>query len=162
IFHDDTCRKELVRDFTPLGIAFDKIENDPSVWQDDTAYLRFPGYYRKHLPALMKALSRVLRPVATVDNPEVLLSERAAEEGRYLFVVNNTVPDLDPAHMWRMTLFITSRVPVQAPVRLSGRAAVVYDVFASKRIRPEKGVVQADCRTLPARIFAMLPTAIAH
>jgi outer membrane protein assembly factor BamB len=162
IFHDGTCRKELVRDFTPLGIAFDKVENDPSVWQDDTAYLRFPGYYRKNLPALKKALGRVLRPAAAVDNPDILLSERAAEDGRYLFVVNNTVPDLDPAQMWRMTLFMTSRVPVQAPVRLSRSAAVVYDVFAGKQVRPEKGVVQADCRTLPARIFAMLPAAIAR
>jgi len=41
IFCDNTCRKELVKDFTPLGIAFDKVENDPSVWQDDSAYTRF-------------------------------------------------------------------------------------------------------------------------
>src|SRR5262249_36395604 len=42
IFFDDTCRKDLVREFTPLGTAFDKVENDPSVWQDDSAYVRFP------------------------------------------------------------------------------------------------------------------------
>jgi outer membrane protein assembly factor BamB len=172
VFHDDTCRKELLREFTPLGVAFDKVENDPSVWQDDSAYLRFPAYYRKNLPALKKALGRVLRPAAEVDfggvgrpapsASEVLLSERAAEDGRCLFVVNNTTPDLDPGQMWRVTLFMASRVPVQAPVRIIGDAAAVYDVFAGKRVRPEKGVVQADCRTLPARIFAVLPAAIAR
>src|SRR5262249_11508157 len=103
---------------------------------------------------------RVLRPVAETDNPEVLLSERAAEDGRYLFVVNNTTPDLDPGQMWRMTLFITSRVHVQAPVRLGRDAPAVYDVLAGKQVRPDKRVVQADCRTLPARIFAVLPAAI--
>jgi hypothetical protein len=90
VLHDETCRKELVAEYTSLGIAFNKIGNDPSVWQDDTAYLRFPGYYRAHLPALTKALGAALPPVAEVDNPEVLLSERGAEEGRYLFLVNNT------------------------------------------------------------------------
>jgi outer membrane protein assembly factor BamB len=162
VFHDETCRKELVKDFTPLGIAFNKIENDPSVWQDDSAYVRFPAYYRAHLPALRKALSGVIDPLAGVDNPEVLLSERAAEEGRYLFVVNNTTPELEPGQMWRMTLFMASRVPVQVPVRLAGKPAAVYDVFAGKPAKVEKGVVQADCRTLPARIFAVLPAAIAR
>jgi outer membrane protein assembly factor BamB len=161
IFHDDTCRKELVKDFPSLGVRFDKVENDPSVWQDDTAYVRFPAYYRKNLPALKKALGRVLRPVGEVESADVLLSERAAEAGRYLFVVNNTVPDLSPGQMWRATLFIASRVPREVPVGLAGPAPAVYDVFAGKQVRPEKGVLRADCRALPARLFAVLPAAIA-
>src|SRR5262249_16846151 len=79
----------------------DKVEKDPSAWQDDTAYLRFPGYYASHRAALTKALGKATAPVAETDNPEVLLSERAAEEGRYLFVVNDTPPDLDPGQLWR-------------------------------------------------------------
>jgi outer membrane protein assembly factor BamB len=162
IFHDDTCRPELVRNYTPLGVAFDLIGHDPSVWQDDAAYQRFPGYYRAHLPALTKALGAVLPPVAGVDGPEVLLSERAAEGGRYLFVVNNTVPDLDPGQLWHVTLAIATRVPVLTPVRLRDPGTAVYDVFALKHVTPQDGVVDADLRDLPARLYAILPAAIDH
>src|SRR5262249_33641981 len=93
------------------------------------------------------------------DKPEVLLSERRAEEGRYLFVVNNSTPDLDPGQMWRMTLFVSSRVPVVANVR-PGKAAAVYDVFAGKRVEPKDGGIEADCGCLPGRVFALLPAAI--
>lgn len=162
IFHDDTCRKELVKDWTPLGVAFNKIGADPSTWQDDSAYLRFPAHYRASLPALSKALGSVAAPVADVDGDEVLVSERAAEEGRYLFVVNDTVPNLDPGQLWRVTLAIASRVPVKVPVKLRNPGAAVYDVFAHKRIEPRDGVIEADVRCLPARLYALLPAAIAH
>jgi outer membrane protein assembly factor BamB len=162
VFHDDTCRKELVKDYSPLGVAFNKIGNDPSAWQDDTAYLRFPGYYRAHRPALVKALGKALPPVAVAEGPEVVMSERAAEEGRYLFVVNDTVPDLDPGQLWRVTLAIATRVPLSLPVRLREPPAAVYDVFALKRITPRSGVAQADLRCLPARLFALLPAVIAQ
>jgi outer membrane protein assembly factor BamB len=162
VFHDDTCRKEVVKDFLPLGVAFDKVNKDPSAWQDDSAFLRFPGHYRAHLPALAKALGAATRPVAEVDNPDVLLSERAAGEGRYLFVVNDTGPDLDPGQLWRVTLAITSRVPLVAPVKLRDPGAAVYDVFALKRVTPKEGVIEADLRCLPARLYAVLPAAIAR
>src|SRR5262249_33393948 len=162
IFCDGTCRPELVKDFIPLGTAFDKVTKDPSVWQDETAYLRFPGYYRSHLPALRKALGAVLPPVAGVENPDVVLSERAAGEGRFLFVVNDTLPDLDPGQLWRVTLAIATRVPVRPAVKLRESGAVVYDVFALKRVTPRDGVVEADLRDLPARLYAILPAAIAR
>jgi outer membrane protein assembly factor BamB len=162
VFHDDTCRKELVKGYTPLGVAFDKIAGDPGVWQDDTAYLRFPGYYRAHRPALAKALGAVLPPVAGVESPEVLASERAAEDGRYLFVVNNTAPDLDPGQLWRVTLAIATRVPLVIPVKLRDPAPAVYDVFALRRVEPRDGAVTADLRCLPARLYALLPAAIAR
>jgi outer membrane protein assembly factor BamB len=38
----------------------------------------------------------------------------------------------------------------------------VYDVFALQRITPRKGVVDADLRCLPARLYAILPAAIAR
>ncbi len=165
VFCDDTCRKELVKGLTPLGTAFDRVNHDPSAWQDDSAFLRFPGYYRAHLPALAKALGAVLPPVAGVDNSEVLLSERAAEEGRYLFVVNDTVPDLDPGLLWRVTLAIATRVPMAVPVKLREPGRAVYDVFARKPVAP-RGVlsqdVEADLRSLPARLYAILPEPIDH
>src|SRR5262249_33942702 len=118
ILHDGTCRASLVKDFTPLGISFDKVEKDPSAWHDDTADLRFPGYHAASRPALAQALGKVTAPVAETDAPEVLFSERAAEKGRYLFVVNDTPPDLDPGQLWRVTLAIATRLPLTAPVRL--------------------------------------------
>src|SRR5262249_26254240 len=47
-------------------------------------------------------------------------------------------------------------------VRLREPGKAVYDVFALKRVVPEKGVVQADLRTLPCRLYASLPAAIAR
>jgi WD40 repeat protein len=38
----------------------------------------------------------------------------------------------------------------------------VYDVFALKRVTPRDGVVEADLRCLPARLYALLPAAIAR
>jgi outer membrane protein assembly factor BamB len=162
IFHDDTCRKELVKEWVPLRIAFNKVNSDPSVWQDDSAYLRFPGHYRAHLPALTKALRAVVPPVAEVDGDEVLLSERAAEDGRYLFVVNDTVPDLGPGQLWRVTLAIASRMPVKLPVKRRDPGTVIYDVFAHQRVEPRDGTLEADLRCLPARVYAILPAAIAR
>src|SRR5262249_58649458 len=121
-----------------------------SPWQDDSAYLRFPGHYRAHLPALTKALGAVLPPVAGVENPEVLLSERAAEEGRYLFVVNDTVPDLDPGQLWRVTLAIASRVPLTAPLRLREPGQAGHDVLAPKRGTPRNGTGPAHPPSPPA------------
>ena len=161
IMHDGTCRAALVKDFTPLGVSFDKVEKDPSAWQDDSAYLRFPGYYAANRAALVKALGKETA-VAEVDNPEVLLSERAAEQGRYLFVVNDTPPDLDPGQLWRVTLAIATRVPVMTSLRLRQPGQAVYDIFAMKRAVAVKGVVQADLRSLPARLYAILPAAIAR
>jgi hypothetical protein len=162
VFHDGTCRAALVKDFTPLGVSFDKVAKGPHAWQDDAAYLRFPGYYRANRAALAKALDKVAAPVAAAEAPDVLLSERAAEDGRYLFVVNKTPPDLDPGQLWRVTLAIATRVPLAVPVRLNKPGAAVYDVFAMKRVTPRKGVVQADLRCLPARLYALLPAAIAR
>src|SRR5262249_41207248 len=118
ILHDGTCRASLVKDFTPLGVSFDKVEKDPSAWPDDTAYLRFPTYYPANRAALAKALGKATPPAAEVDNPDVLISERSAEKGRYLFVVNETPPNLDPGQLWRVTLAIATRLPVRTPVRL--------------------------------------------
>lgn len=167
VFHDGTCRATLVGNFNPLGISFDHFEKDPSPASDDAAYVRFPAYCRANAPAVARALERATVASAAVDNDEILLSERRADEGRYLFVVNNATPALDPGQLWRVTLFSASRVPLQVPVRLPHGVPAVYDVFAGKRASPEREagaqrVVQADCRSLPARLFALLPAAISR
>jgi outer membrane protein assembly factor BamB len=162
VLADGTCRPELVKNFTPLGVAFDKWEKDPSLAADDHAYWRTSRSARAEAAVLEKALAAV-RPAAQVQNPQVFLTERRAEQGRYLFVVNNTVPsDMEPGCLWRVTLACASLLPQMVPVGLDVPTGhVVYDVFAGKRVEPAGGVVQADCRNMPARIFAILPAAIA-
>ena len=162
IFADADCRAELVKDFTPLGIKFDHFENDPSAAGDDDAYWRFLADVRGDLPALAAALHGVTPPVAEIDNDEVFLSERTSGDGHYLFVVNNTTPQLEPAQLWRATLCVTSRLPLIQPVKLNAEGKAVYDVFAMKLLTPLQGMVHADLRTLPARVYAILPAPIAE
>jgi outer membrane protein assembly factor BamB len=159
VFHDDTCRPTLVQGFTPLGVAFNRFEKDREPAADDAAYLRFPKYCLAHVPALRRALGKIAA-AAQVENPEVFVSERKAGEGRYLFVVNNATPELEPGHLWRITLAVANRVPGVVAVRLPGTPKAVYDVFAGKQVQPKDGVVRADLRGIPARIYASLPTAI--
>ena len=162
IFADGTCRAELVKDFTALGVSFDKFEKDPSPAADDHAYWRFVAYAKADAAAVAKALAAV-KPAAQVANPEVFISERQAEKGRYLFVVNNTIPsELDPGNLWRATLATSSLVPQVVPVKLDlADGQVVYDVFAGKAVKvAADAVIQADCRSTPARIFAILPVAV--
>jgi len=162
VFADGTCRAELVKDFAPLGLSFNRVEHDPSPAADDHAYWRMAAYAKAAAPQLAKALAHV-RPAAEVENPEVFISERRAEDGRYLFVVNNTTfGDLDPGYLWRVSLSCASLVPQIVPLKpegIEGRA--VYDVFAGKQVQPVGGVLHADCRNMPARVFAVLPSAIA-
>jgi hypothetical protein len=162
VFHDDTCRPSLVKEFTPLGVAFNHFEADPNPASDDDAYLRFPAYCTAHVPALRRALGKVAPPAAEVENPEVFLSERKSGDGRFLFVVNNTTPELEPGHLWRITLAVANRVPTVAAVRLTGPHDAVYDVFAGARVEVKDGAFRADLRSLPARVYAILPAAIAQ
>lgn len=160
IFHDGTCRPELVKDFRPLWVTFNQFEKDRSPASDDAAYLRFPAYCKAYMPAFRKALDPLARAPAQVDNDEVFISERKNGAGRFLFVVNNSTPALEPGHLWRLTLAVASRVPVTASVKLGDAPAAIYDVFASKRIEARDGIIQADLRSLPCRLYAMLPAAI--
>jgi outer membrane protein assembly factor BamB len=161
VFHDDTCRPGLVRQFTPLGLAFNQFEKDRHPASDDDAYLRFAVYCKAHVERLRLALDKPAARVAGLDDPEVFASERKSEEGRYLFVVNNATPELEPGHLWRITLAVANRVPSLATVKLTGRPGAVYDVFAGKRVEPKNDTVEADLRALPARVFAILPKPIA-
>nr|MBA3848070.1 hypothetical protein [Planctomycetota bacterium] len=165
VFYDQTCRASAVQGFTPLEVAFDKAEKDPSEAGDDHAYWRFSGYASANAPALAKVLDPITPPAASVDDPEILISQRAAESARYLWVVNHTMPRIAPGQIWRMTLGLTSRIPLVAAVALpaaSAQAGAIYDVFAMQRVTAESGVLQADLRSLPARLYAFLPAAIAQ
>ncbi len=162
VFYDDTCRKELVQQWKPLGIGFNQIAEEPGmgVGGDEATYTRIPGYMRRNLPALNKALDSATPPAAIIDNDEVWVSRRQGEGGKFLFVVNNTTPELGTEELWRVNLFGAVRVPVQAQVKIPGNAKYVYDVFAGKPVAPSNGVVTADLRSIPARIYALLPAAI--
>ena len=160
VFYDQTCRQDLFGDFTPLGLAFDKLEKDRSPAGDDAAYWRFQHYAKANLPVFNQALAKI-KPAAAADDDEVLTSIRRAEKGRYLWVVNNTQPRLEPAHLWRMNLSATTRVPFVCGVSLAEPAAAVYDVFAMQKARMENGKIQADLRSLPGRFYALLPAEIA-
>lgn len=155
VLYDGTCRAEVVRDFTPLGASFDHVERDTHPASDDSAYWRFPEYCRATVPALREAIAP---PAVTIENDEIFLAERRSEDGRYVFLVNNTTPAIEPGQLWRQTLCVATRVPVVAKVGIG--KGHVYDAFALRKVDgPE---VRADLRDLPARIFAVLPEAIAR
>src|SRR5262249_42158305 len=160
VFHDGTCRPELVKEFEPLGLSFNQFEKDPRPAEDDHAYWRFPAYCVGPGRVLGKILDGVTPPPGAVDDAEVFVSERRAEQGHYLFVVNNAGVKVEPGQLWRTTLGVASRRPQTVPVQLRGGGGVVYDVFALKEVQRNDGRVVADCRSLPARIFAVLPAAI--
>jgi outer membrane protein assembly factor BamB len=155
VFHDGTCRPEVVKGFRPLGVSFDHFEKDGHPASDDHAYWRVPAYFRATAPAIRKAIAG--DAPAIVDNDEILVAERASEEGRYVFLVNNTTPEIEPGQLWRQTLCVSTRVPLVAPVNLSGPH--VYDAFAHRKV---EGPLRADLRNLQARLYAVLPAAIAR
>jgi hypothetical protein len=161
IFYDATSRESLMKGFEPLGFAFDKMEQDEAPAGDEAAYWRLPQFIKADAAALLAKLAQAVPAVAATDNPEVLLTERAAEQGRYLFVVNNTTPEMEPGLLWRMDMFITVRTPVQAAVRWDVPAsAAVYELFAQKPAQRKDGAVVADLQYQPCRLFAALPAAI--
>jgi WD40 repeat protein len=158
VFCDGTCRTELVKEFTPLGVAFDMVKQDPHAWQDDAAYFRFPQYFKTHAEQLRKVLGPVVLPVAGCDNPEIMLTERRSGEGRFIWAVNNTMLGWDPGLAWRLSLQMTHRVPVVEKLKLDvPEGWIVYDVFAQREVKSAEGVITCDLRTMPARLFGVLP-----
>ncbi len=162
IFSDGNCRAEVVKEFKALGFSFDALENDNALAGDDSAYWRFRDYARLHREKLMEALKPITNSDGDCDNDQLLTRERVSGQGRYLFAVNDTKPDLDPGYLWRTNLAVTSRVPVKENVQLDARGGVVYEIMAGKQVQVASGAVDVDCLTLPARIFAILPRAIDH
>jgi outer membrane protein assembly factor BamB len=158
VFHDDTCRPELVKDFAPLGVAFDRVKSDPSAWQDDAACERFPRYFKEHAAVLRRVLAPVVPPVAECANPEIMLTERRLGDARFIWAVNNAMLGWDPGLAWRTTLLITHRLPITATLKLDVPPGfVVHDVFAQKVLKPDAGMIPCDLRTMPARLYALVP-----
>jgi outer membrane protein assembly factor BamB len=160
-FYDSTSRPEVLAGLTALGIGFDHVARDPSVWQDDSAYRRIPAYFETDARTLRRVLDPYVAPVADVDDAEILLTERVSGQGRFVWVIDNIIPDLDPGLAWRTGLIMSTRLPLDTPVTLNRTEGTVYDVFAQRELHPKNGVVDADLRTLPARLFAILPRPIA-
>ncbi len=160
VFYDATCREELVKQYRPLGIRFDRLKEDASASQDDSAYDRLPQCFKEHAAALIKALGDCVPPVAKCSEPEVLLTERRSGDARFVWVVNNTMRGLDPGLAWRVGLIMSQRAPVVAKLDFQTHGEAIYDVFAQRRCGTEDGKVEADLRTTPARLYAILPEAI--
>jgi outer membrane protein assembly factor BamB len=159
VLYDGTSRAELFKEFTPLGISFDKFEKDTHAASDDAAYYRFPQYVRANLPTLQKVLDGIAPPVARIENPEVWASQRTSGSGKFLFVVNNTSPAMEPGQIWRTTTLQASRVPVEANIGITASPAI-YDIFEMKKVTAPDNALTADLRDLPMRAYALLPAAV--
>lgn len=161
IFCDATCRDTLVKGFRPVGAAFDQVEKERHPINDDSVYDRLTSVFLADAAKLDRAFGDAVPPIARTANPQVLLTERRGGDGRFLWVVNNTMPPLSPGQAWRVGLLIGTRMPVLERVGLQDAgSAAVYDVFAQRRVQPEEGAVAADLRSVPARLYALLPRPI--
>lgn len=158
VYYDRNCRDDLVGDFTPLPLGFDQVANHPAAMNDESAYPRYRQYFIEHAAALRTEWGTAVGRVAECDNPEVLLSERKIGVTTYIWAVNNTMLDWDPGLIWRVSLAVTQRVPVLADLKLDvpfGHRVV--DVLASANAPVRDGVVTADLRSVPVRLFAIEP-----
>lgn len=161
VFADGTCRPELVAEFQPLGVSFNQIEKMHSI-NNDFAYWEHPRILKQHAAVLREKLGPIVSPVADCDNPEVTLTERlsTSHDGvRYVFAVNNTTTPVDPGNLWRMTLGIATRLPVKTKLGLHDLAGCsVFDLLDGRQLQPDAaGRVDCDLRTLPMRVFALVP-----
>ena len=162
IFADGVCRPGYVPGAKPLGVSFDGIEKIPC-FNDDSAYWAFPERLVANAKIIAPILAPVVAPVATVEEPEVLVSERFAGQGRFIWVVNNTHNPLPAELLYRVNLAISSQLPIVANITLPDtRGKAVYDIFEHTTVTPDaQGIVRADLRTMDAKLYAILPKAIA-
>ncbi|MEU6192886.1 PQQ-binding-like beta-propeller repeat protein [Streptomyces sp. NPDC047061] len=159
VYADDTCHPKYRTAFRPLGFGFDQVDlsREPAWQGDDTSYHRLRRAFLAQGAAVAGALAAV-PPVAECDNPEVLLSERTAGDITYIWAVNNTRPDWEPETAWRVGLLCAQRLPVQA--RLKVRLPLLHhvvDVLTGTPVSLLDGVFTADLRTVPARLYAIVP-----
>ncbi len=163
IFADGSCRPEFVPDAVPLGVSFDNIEKVPS-WNADASYWLLPEQLLANARTLAPVLAKALPPVAEVAAPEVLVSERVAGQGRFVWVVNNTHNPLPQELLYRVNVAVSSQLPVVTAVTVPGAAGkAVYDVFAHQPETPNaQGTLIADLRAMDAKLYAVLPKPIAR
>jgi outer membrane protein assembly factor BamB len=158
VFHDGTCLPALVKGFTPLAISFDSLLKEPSAWQDDSAYARFPEYFCAQAAVLRKVLGKQVPAVAVCDEPGVMLTERKSGDARFVWAVNNVPTGLGPGLAWRVGLLMSQRAPLVTKLIFNADGNVVYDIFALKKIAGKH--VEVNLRTMPARLYALLPAPI--
>ena len=163
IFYDGDCRDVdgVFNTFqaTPLGLSFNQFASLPTETGNDYCYISYLNAIRNDEPAVTAALSAITPP-ATVGIDEVFTAESVEEQGRYVYLVNNITPtEIDPGNLWRVTNFLTARVPIQTTITLPNVTGMtVYDVFAKTSLgTPAGGNVTADLRSLPMRVYALLP-----
>ncbi len=161
VFADGTCRAELTADCKPLGVSFNHLEKMHSI-NNDFAYWEHPRLLKDNAALLREKLAAIVPPAADCDNPEILLSERLSTNGdgvRYVFAVNNTTTPVGPGSLWRMTLGIATRLPVKTTLGLRDiQGCTVYDMFEGQQAKVDQaGRVECDLRTLPMRVYAVVP-----
>ncbi|MFE6177110.1 WD40 repeat domain-containing protein [Streptomyces sp. NPDC056464] len=171
VYADGTCLAKYRSVFHPLHadadadrvvdpdeiVSFNRVQGEQVVQSDDTAYHRLRRAFLDQAAAVGKALVRV-PPVAECDSPEVLLSEWRAGNVTYIWAVNNTMLDWEPGLAWRVGLICAQRIPVRATLRVRLPALHhVVDVLTGKRVSLLGGEFTADLRTVPARLYAIVP-----
>ncbi len=164
IFADGTCRESLVKEYTPLGVTFDHVEK-LNGFNNDCAFWDYPEALLVNAPLITKKLAEVTPPVATVDQSEVLVSERSIGDLRFVWVVNNTHSPLSPGSLWRLNNAVGTRIPVVAQVTLPVKAGdIVYDIFSGKELKSDdlQVSIKADLRYTYARLYAVLPQKISN
>ncbi len=163
IFCDDTCRVDIVDRFEPLGVAFDALATDPGALAGRLGL--------RPLSAIFPRLGRQAaqragadRAAGRRDRGRGSDTHRAPRrDGRYLWVVNNTIPRWDPSFAWRTGLLMSQRLPVVARVGIATTEEIVYDVFADRILSPAAGGAAGlprytvDLNVWPARLLAVLP-----
>lgn len=157
IYYDDTCNKEIVKEFIPLGIAFNKIEKDPSLASDDSAYWRVKNYIFSNLPSFKKIFDEV-KPSVLFEEPEVFMSERKYKDGKFIFIVNYKNADIGPEYLWKVTLNVSTTLPLKIPLKFTDvKGKYIYDVFSMEEIKlNENGEIECDLKNVYGRIYAVL------
>ena len=134
ILADGTCRESLVKDCTPLGVAFDHVEK-LNGFNEDVAFWEFPEALLANAAAAGGETGRPHAAGRCCGS-----AGRARQPGRsgdacFVWVVNDTHSPLDPGLLWRVNNAIATRQPVVAQVKLPvKKGEVVYDVFAQKEV----------------------------
>ncbi|MFJ2770474.1 hypothetical protein [Streptomyces sp. NPDC087300] len=160
VYADDSCVQRHKDTYRPLGTAFTHVENDETPQSDDASYYRLRRLFLDQAAKVTAALKDVVAPVAECDNPEVWLSERKAGKTTYIWAVNNTLLDWEPGLVWRVGLRCGHRVPVTAKLKVALPALhQVVDVLTGERVSLLGGEFTADLRTVPARLYAVVPLA---
>ncbi|MFK4066719.1 WD40 repeat domain-containing protein [Streptomyces sp. NPDC029674] len=158
VYADDSCVQRHRDAYRALGTAFTHVESDGTPQSDDDSYRRLRRVFLDQAAKVTAALQGVVTPVAECDNPEVWLSERKAGRTTYIWVVNNTLLDWESSLVWRVGLRCGHRIPVQAKLKVALPALhQVVDVLTGERVSLLGGEFTADLRTVPARLYAVVP-----